>query len=854
MKPPKAALGRGPKRSLEAYVAKRDFARTPEPTPEAKLKRKRAAKGAAAGLAFVVQRHAARRLHWDLRLELDGVLKSWAVTRGPSLVAGDKRLAVHTEDHPLEYLDFEGNIPKGEYGGGTMIVWDRGTWSPEGDPQAGLDKGHLAFALDGSRLKGKWHLVRMRPKRGEKTEPWLLIKSDDEFARPPGAPEITDEETSHLTGRTPGEVAAERALRKDHAARDAERGARKVALPDIGKIANARKKLLPTFVAPMLASPSEKPPRGPQWVHEIKHDGYRIQARIDGGKLQMLTRKNLDWTERFAAIATALEGLHLGSALIDGEIVVEEENGISTFNGLQADLSTGRQDRMRYHAFDLLYCDGFDLTRATLLARKSLLAQVLAALPAGSPVRFAEHLDTDGPTIFEHAGRLGLEGIISKRKDQPYRSGRSDDWVKSKCVAREEFVVLGYHPSSVAAGAVGALLLGYYEGGKLMYAGRVGTGWSGAEAQKLKQKLDEIAADKPMFGRPLPPGADIKGVRWAMPRLVADVQHRGWSADRVLRQSSFKGLREDKSADEVVLEEKPRAASAGKGAAPAHAGGAIAGVKLTHPDRLLWDEGVSKQALAEFYAEIADHILPHITGRVLSLVRAPSGAQAKSFFAKHRWAGLEHVREVDVGEKEPMIAIDDLAGLIGLVQGGTVEIHPWGSRDDDLERPDRLIFDLDPGEDVAWSDVIAAARAMRDELAAIGLESFVKTSGGKGLHVVVPVEPRVAWDDAKAFTQSIAEKMSRDHRDRYVAIMAKRARRGRIFIDYLRNGRGATAVAAFSTRARPYAPVSTPLAWEELTEGVRPDHFTVDNLRERLDFLRRDPWEGFFEVRQRIKT
>jgi len=847
LKQAKVELGRGPKRALEAYAQKRDFARTPEPAP--KTKSKRPAKRADLGHAFVVQRHAARRLHFDLRLELDGVLNSWAVTRGPSLVAGDKRLAVHTEDHPLEYLDFEGNIPKGEYGGGTMIVWDRGTWTPEGDPQFGLNKGHLAFTLDGSRLKGKWHLVRMRAKPGERTEPWLLIKSDDEFARPPGAPEITAEETSHLTGRTSDQVAAQGALRKDHAARTAVKGARKVALPDIGKIAGARKKLLPTFVAPMLASPADKPPSGPKWVHEIKHDGYRIQARIDGGNVKLLTRKNIDWTERFAAIATALKALQLGSALIDGEIVVEEESGISTFNGLQADLSSGRQDRMRYYAFDLLYCEGFDLTPATLLDRKSLLAQALAGLPAGSPVRFSEHLDTDGPTMFAHAGRLGLEGIVSKRKDRPYRAGRSDDWVKSKCVARQEFVVLGYSPSTVAAGAVGALLLGYYDGGKLIYAGRVGTGWSGAEAQALKQALEEIAGDKPAFGKPLPDGVDIRGVRWAVPRLVADVQHRGWTNDGLIRQSSFQGLREDKSADEVVLEET-RAAKRGKEAMSV--GAAIAGVKLTHPDRLLWDEGVSKQALAEFYAEIADHILPHIAGRVLSLVRAPSGAQAKSFFAKHPWAGLDHVRAVDVGETEPMIAIDDLAGLIGLVQGGTVEIHPWGSRADDLERPDRLIFDLDPGEDVAWSDVIAAARALRGELEAIGLASFVKTSGGKGLHVVVPVEPRLPWDDAKAFTQAIAEKMSRDARDRYVAIMAKRARHGRIFIDYLRNGRGATAVAAFSTRARPHAPVSTPLAWEELSESVRPDHFTVGNLRERLDFLRRDPWDGFFKVRQRI--
>jgi len=853
VKRPKVELGRGPKRALEAYAQKRDFARTPEPTPQVKPKRNRAGKGAAAGLAFVVQRHAARRLHFDLRLELDGVLKSWAVTRGPSLVAGDKRLAVHTEDHPLEYLDFEGNIPKGEYGGGTMIVWDRGTWTPEGDPHFGIDKGHLAFTLDGHRLKGKWHLVRLRRKPGEKTEPWLLIKSDDAFARAPGAPEITDEATSYLSGRTSDEIAAEGALREDHAARTSAKRARKAALPDIGRIAGARKKLLPTFVEPCQASPCDKPPSGPKWVHEIKYDGYRIQARIDGGTVKLLTRKGLDWTDRFGAIAEALQALHLGSALLDGEIVVETENGVATFNGLQADLSSGRQDRMRYHVFDLIYCDGYDLTRATLVERKSLLAQVLANLPGGSPIHFSEHLDTDGPTMFEHAGRLGLEGIVSKRRDLPYRSGRSEDWLKSKCVERQELVVLGYSPSSVAAGAVGALLLGYYEGGKLMYAGRVGTGWSGAEAQKLKQRLETIAGARPAFAKPLPAGAD-KGVRWAAPQLIAEVQHRGWTHDRLIRQSSFKGLREDKTADEVVLEAKPPAAKEGKTGRTGAEAAQIAGVRLTHPDRLLWDEGVSKQALAEFYAEIADHILPHITGRVLSVVRAPSGAQAKSFFAKHRWAGLAHVREVEVGEKEPMIAIDDLAGLIGLVQGGTVEIHPWGSRDDDLDRPDRLIFDLDPGEDIRWRDVIAAAQALRRELEAIGLESFVKTSGGKGLHVVVPVEPRFDWDAAKAFTQSVAEKMSRDHRDRYVATMSKRARRGRIFIDYFRNGRGATAVAAYSTRARPRAPVSTPIAWEELSEGLRPDHFTVDNLRERLDFLRHDPWERFFKSRQRIKT
>ena len=848
MKRSKARKPRARKPALDAYSAKRDFSRTPEPTPKATTKSAGKSKRASERLAFVVQRHAARRLHYDLRLELDGTLKSWAVTRGPTLVAGEKRLAVRTEDHPLEYLKFEGNIPKGEYGGGSMIVWDRGTWTPELDPQFALSKGHLAFTLDGSRLKGKWHLVRIRPKRGEKTEPWLLFKSEDEFARKPGDPEITDEEaTSALSGLTPEQIAAKGSVRVDHAARSNEKRARKSPLPDVGRIPGARKKLLPAFVEPSLAALCARPPSGPKWVHEIKHDGYRIQARLDGGTIKLLTRKNLDWTARFGAIATALGELRVGSALLDGEIVVEEQNGLSTFNGLQADLSSGRQDRMRYHVFDLIYCDGYDLTPAALIDRKHLLEQVLAELPAGSPVRYSEHLDTDGPTMFEHAGRLGLEGIISKRRDLPYRPGRTDDWLKSKCVGRQEFLILGHIPSTVAAGMVGALLLGYRQNGKLVYAGRVGTGWSTAEARSLKEQLEKIAAAKPTFAQPLPGGAD-KGARWAEPQLVADVQFRGWSADGLLRQSSFKGIREDKSADEVVLEETPKLEKP----QPAKAAAGIAGVTLTHPDRLLWDEGVSKQALAEFYIEIADRILPHIEGRVLSVVRAPSGAQAKSFYAKHRWSGLAHAREIDIGEKEPMIAIDDLAGLVSLVQGGVVEIHPWGSRADDLDRPDRLIFDLDPGEDVSWREVIAAARAMRIELQARALESFVKTSGGKGLHVVVPIAPRVDWDAAKAFTQNVAEAMSRAHPDRYVANMSKRARRGRIFIDWVRNGRGATAVAPYSTRARAQAPVSTPLAWEELSEGLRGDHFTVDNLRGRLDFLKSDPWEGFFKLGQRI--
>jgi bifunctional non-homologous end joining protein LigD len=850
----KRAAAKKPARKapLRDYRRKRDFTRTPEPKPKSQ-------RAAPTALEFVVQKHAARRLHYDLRLELDGVLKSWAVTRGPSLVAGEKRLAVHTEDHPIEYLDFEGNIPKGEYGGGTMIVWDRGTWQAEGDAHFGLKKGHLAFTLEGRRLRGRWHLVRMRPKPGEKTEPWLLIKSEDEFARHSGEPEITEEQvTSFLTGRTTEQLAAEGDLRSDHAARGRLARARKIILPDIGKIAGARKGLLPTFLAPSLASVCDVPPSGAKWVHEIKYDGYRIQARIDAQKTQLLTRKNLDWTDRFASIKAAVKALNLGSALLDGEIVAEDASGMSSLSDLQADLKTGRQDRLRYHVFDLLYCEGFDLTRATLLERKALLEQILAALPPTSPIRFSEHLAQDGPTMFEHAARLGLEGIISKRKDLPYRAGRGDHWCKSKCVAQQEFIIVGYIPSTAASGIVGSLALAYYEKGKLNYAGRVGTGWSMELAKSLRNTLEKIATSKPKFANTLPEGAE-KGVRWSEPQLVCEVQYRAWSHDGLLLQASFGGLREDKSAEEVVLEKplkrsQPRSRAQARARSQPAAREEIAGVTLTHPDRLLWDDGITKEALAEFYVDIADWILPHVTGRVLSLLRAPSGTKEKSFFAKHPWAGLgDSVRHIDVGEEQPMMAIDDLGGLISLVQSGVVEIHPWGSRADNLERPDGLIFDLDPGESVSWREVIEAAKDVRTRLEARGLTSFVKTSGGKGLHVVVPIEPRVDWETAREFTRSIAEDMSRQHPDRYVATMSKRLRGGHIFVDYLRNGRGATAVAAYSTRARPHAPISTPLAWEELSEGIRADHFRFDNLQQRLRYLKRDPWDGFFKLRQRLK-
>jgi len=832
---------RARKDPLKDYAGKRDFTRTAEPKPQ------RAGKGSgkAAGLQFVVQKHAARRTHYDLRLELDGVLKSWAVTRGPSLAVGDKRLAVRTEDHPMQYLDFEGNIPKGEYGGGAMIVWDRGTWTPDGDPHRGIEKGHLQFALEGARLKGSWHLVRIRPRQGERTDPWLLIKSEDAFARPAGAAEIVAEETtSYVSGLTTEELAAQGGLRADHAARAEVTKQRTRALPDVSRVRGARKKLLPTFVEPSLAQTAERPPSGAKWVHEIKHDGYRIQARIDGGTVKLLTRTGLDWTERFASIARALAALGLSSALLDGEIMVQDSDGIAKFSLLQADLSAGRQDRFVYYLFDLLYAEGYDLTPATLVDRKALLQEIVALRPGSSPIRFSEHLAEDGPTMLEHACRLGLEGIVSKRVDMPYRSGRGEHWLKSKSVLRQEFIIIGYVTSTVAPGSIGALVLGYHESGKLMYVGRVGTGYSHKQARDLYETLEKIAAPRPPLGNPLPAGVE-KGVRWVKPQLVCDVEFHDWTADRLIRQSSFKGLREDKAPEEVVLETQPQAATVKP---------ELARVRLTHPERILWEgPGITKQGLAEFYAEIADWILPHMKGRVLSLVRCPEGVGAQHFYAKHPWHGLDPaVRRVDVGEKEPMLVVENLTGMLSLVQASIVEIHPWGSTADDLDRPDRLIFDLDPDEDLPWSAVIAAAHEVRERLAQMGLASFVKTSGGKGLHVVVPIVPSVDWEVAKEFTGALASAMAKDSPDRYIATMSKRARKGRVFVDYFRNGRGATAVGAYSTRALPDATISTPLDWSELSESVRANHFRIDNLRQRLAVLKQDPWAEMLTLRQTL--
>ncbi|PZF77959.1 DNA ligase D [Aestuariivirga litoralis] len=832
-KPPGAS-----KPQLADYSAKRDFSRTAEPAPAPARPRR-------GKLAFVVQKHDARRLHFDLRLELDGVLKSWAVTRGPSMTPGIRRLAVQTEDHPMAYKAWEGVIPQGQYGGGTMIVWDRGTWLPEGDARKGLAKGRLTFRLDGERLKGTWSLVRMKDEG--KRHNWLLIKRSDENALAPGGAEPVDTDmASVISGKSNAEIAGGGDLRPDHKAR-----ARKTSVAGpaaLARVKGAKKDILPPFVAPSLALQVARPPARDGWIHEIKHDGYRIEARLDAGKVKLLTRKGLDWTRRFPTVAEAVKRLAARTALLDGEIIVQDEAGQTSFSGLQSDLKAGRHDRMVYYAFDLLHLDGFDLRGAPLVERKRLLAEIIAQSPGNFALRYNDHIAEAGGDILPQACRLGLEGIVSKQLALPYVSGRGEHWVKSKCMLRQEFVVLGFLPASDRKDAVGSLVLGYYAGGRLMHAGRAGTGFSADDARALFNRFSAMAGKAPDFGNAVSRAA-ARGVVWVRPEAVAEIEYRGRTADGLLRQAAFVGLREDKPASEVVLEQDPLFI-------PKHADPDPdpAQPDFTHPERVMWPEaGVTKQDLGDYYVAVAAWILPHVSHRVLSLVRCPDGAAAQCFFAKHAWMGLDPaIHLADTGEGKPMMEIGDLRGLLALVQMNVLEIHVWGSRIGDLDRPDRLIFDLDPGEGVTWDDVKASALDMRDRLKELGLRSFLKTSGGKGLHVTVPLLPDLDWDAAKAFTRLVAQQMAADDPTRYVATMAKSRRKGRIFIDYLRNGRGATAVAPYSTRARAGAPVAMPIDWSELKALPSADHYTVKNAPARLA-KRDDPWSEMTKIRQKLK-
>jgi bifunctional non-homologous end joining protein LigD len=875
--------------ALQQYRKKRKFDVTAEPRG-GKIKR--------GGDAFVIQKHAATRLHYDLRLELDGVMKSWAVTRGPSLVPGEKRLAVHVEDHPIEYNSFEGTIPKGQYGGGTVLIWDRGRWIPDHDPHKGYAKGHLDFALEGTKLKGHWHLVRMRKRPGEKQEPWLLIKSDDEAARGPQDPDILEEKPKSVaSGRSMEAIAkagdavwqsnrsvAEnmKTLKKAKTAKASKKQA--VARPAAQKKAKAKSRAalaaaevlretparrrasaLPNFVPPQLATLHDAAPDGADWVHEAKFDGYRIQARLEDGKVKLLTRKGLDWTSKFKPVAHAVAQLDTDSALIDGEIVVEAD-GISDFSALQDALKHDKSNFV-YYVFDLLHRDGVDLKAKPLIERKAALEKLLAGTDRDGIVRYSEHFEISGSQMLVHACQINLEGVISKRRDAPYRSGRSEDWIKAKCGRSQEFVIVGYKDAAHLKGAVGALVLGYYEDGELHYAGRSGTGYAMETARDLWKMLQPLRRDTPAFGL-LPLEERGREGIWVEPKLVAEIVFRGFTAQGHVRHAVFKGLRADKPVREIVRETPMPTKSAAKLSATkkvvakklakkstAKSKAENEGpVKFSHPDRIYWtDVEITKQQLGAYYKSVWDHMAPHVVNRPLALVRCPSGVGGQCFFQKHAAAGLvsDRIKRHKDSHGEELISIEDLDGLLTLVQAGTLEIHAWGSTIDDVEHCNRIVFDLDPGDDVPWAAVNAAAKELRSRLDDLKLVSFVKTTGGKGLHVVLPTDG-TPWNETKDFAHAMVLAMAADSPDKYVSKMTKSIRGGKIFLDYLRNGRGATSVVAYSTRSRPGAPVSTPVAWDELGPKLAPNKFTLLNFDKRLASLKKDPWADIACIKQKL--
>ncbi|HUK61358.1 MAG TPA: DNA ligase D [Stellaceae bacterium] len=856
--------------ALEEYRRKRRFEKTAEPkgaTPRARKK----------SLSFVVQKHDASRLHYDFRLEYDGVLKSWAVPKGPSLDPADKRLAVQVEDHPVEYGGFEGTIPEGEYGGGTVMLWDRGTWEPVNDPAEGLAKGSLKFVLAGARMKGHWALVQMKGPRGGNGKNWLLIKERDAMARPGHGDDLVERyDRSVESRRTMDGIAKNdgkvwrskprRTALQTRGERLLERvAATRVARLDPADIPGARRARLPASPRPELATLADAAPEGDGWLHEIKFDGYRMVARVASGKVRMLSRNGIDWTGRFPRIEAALAALPLEDAVIDGEVVHLEPNGVSSFSGLKDDLSAKRTDHLVYYVFDLPYLDGHSLEGAALEARKEALQAIVP--PGGTgPVRLSEHVTGNGARFYQEAGRHGLEGIVSKRSGSLYRSERTHDWLKIKCVKREEFIVLGWTDPEGKRKGLGALLLGYYDRAKnLCFAGAVGTGFTARTLAELRARLDPLAREKP-------PSAEIardapKGAHWVAPKLVAEVQYSEWTEDGRLRHPSYQGLREDKEPDDVIPDRlraasssrpsSARASSAPRATPSARNGNEIAGVRLTHPEKILYPEaGITKLDLAQYYVAVADAMLPHVKGRPLTLLRSPDGVGGKHFYQKHPGdSAPDALGRIEIDEKEGRtiyLLADDVAGLVALVQMGVLEIHLWGSTKRAIEKPDRIIFDLDPDEGLAWDHVVEGAIRVRDLLAEMGLETWPKTTGGKGLHVVLPVRPHFEWDAIKAFSHAVADELVRRHPDAYTGTLSKRARHGRIFIDYLRNQRGATAIAPFSARAKPQAPVAMPLTWREVEAGVRADAFTVRTAPERLKKLRRDPWEGLLECRQSL--
>ena len=807
---------------LQDYARKRNFDATPEPAGKPSR-----GKQTAHALQYCIQKHDASHLHYDFRLELDGTLKSWAIPKGPSLDPSVRRLAVHVEDHPLEYANFEGHIPEGHYGAGDVIVWDRGLWIPEDDPHKAYAKGKLRFRLQGEKLSGTWNLFRTH--LAGKKEQWLLVKSDDAQARAQADYDILEAE--------PDSVLSERTLitrNEPKASTSKTRSASKA-------LTAAQKATLPATLKPQLATLVESPPKG-DWRYEVKFDGYRILARIEDGEVRLFTRNGHDWTARLPSQAKALARLKLRSAWLDGEMVVTNEQGVADFQALQNAFDATRDEQIIYYLFDLPFLNGLDLRQCPLQQRRTALAAVLEKADAEC-LRFSADFNEPVESLLDSACKMDIEGLIGKRLDSPYVNRRSNDWIKLKCQQRQEFVIVGYTDPKGSREAFGALLLALHDpdSGELRYAGKVGTGFSNTTLNNIRQRLAPLEVRKAQFGNP-PRGAEATGVHWLKPQLLAEVAYAQMTREGVVRHSVFHGLRDDKPARSISLEQPVKN--------PVN----TPALHLTHPARIVdASSGISKRQVAEYYALVAPWILPHLKRRPVALVRAPDGLAGELFFQKNaaqlNIPGLESHDKAEAGQA--LMIIDQAATLLGAVQMNTLELHTWNATAKDFDKPDRFILDLDPDPALPWKAMLEATQLTLALLDELGLQAFIKTSGGKGMHIVVPLTRRASWDEVKTFSQAIVQHLAGLFPERLSAVSGPKNRVGRIFIDYLRNSKGATTVCAYSIRAREGLPVSVPIRREELTALKGANQWTLRNLGERLA-EDADPWAGYSKVRQAI--
>jgi len=813
--------------ALAPYQRKRDFSKTPEPSE--------GGKAGATRLSFVIQKHHASHLHYDFRLELDGTLKSWAVPKGPCLDPSVKRMAVEVEDHPLSYAGFEGTIPAGNYGAGRVIVWDRGEWEPVGDPHQGLAKGDLKFNLHGHKLRGRWVLVRIKSRASEKKPPWLLIKERDKEVRPIDEYDVLEALPDSVLGQGAVEKAPKAPAARPH--KPPPRAA------------------LPATLSPQLATLAEAPPAdSSEWLYELKFDGYRLLARIEGKEVRCFTRNGHDWSDRLPELVKALRTLELKSGWVDGEIVVENEKGAPDFQALQNAFERSSTSKIVYWMFDVPFLDGHDLREVPFEERTELLRGLLGEKTAPQ-LRVSETFDAAPRDLLAAASRLGFEGIVGKKRDSGYVSRRSPTWIKLKSTLRQEFVIGGYTPPAGSRNAFGSLLLGVHdEHGKLQYCGNVGTGFDEARLAELKEKLDAVAASASPFAGPVP--STVKVAQWVQPKLVAEVSFGEWTRDGRIRHSVFQGLREDKPARQIGRERAvaPAGAAKGKGKPKQDDPPAAARVRVTHAERVIDKaSGATKGDLVAYYQRIAPLMLPHLQGRPVSLLRAPDGVEGQLFFQKHAQQreipGITLLDPELDRDHEPLLQIDTEAALVSAAQMNTVELHTWNATSSHIAKPERICFDLDPGEGVAWPRVQEAAMLVRALLEELGLPAFLKTSGGKGLHVVVPIRRHYAWDPVKDFSHAVVEHLAQTIPSRFVARSGPKNRVGKIFVDYLRNGFGATTVAAWSVRARAGLGVSVPVEWDELLQLKSGAHWTLANVEERIA-IGNAPWTGMDRQRK----